>query len=626
MIEAYAVGVSLKMHNFVSSELQAMIPLFEELDKLTASLQGNLAALGLEKNGLKGLDTQAKNLTKHMGEAAVSTEALERRLQAIKALGMNGGLPTPGVIPVPGGGGKGGKSSHGSGVHGQMHMGASGAGMSTGMALGDLAVPAMVAAGAVYTGHSLYEASKDYQSAFARFQTLNLGQKINEDADAFAKGTKQFGVSMQDRMTVLRDLHEIMGNYHEAKELTPLFTEMMFANKAVYGEEGSKFDRRQEQMLGKAIEMKGGAKSPEAARRQANYAQKAFSGAAGMLSPDDFLEFIKKSGTTGQLLSDEAFWYQSAPMIQEMGGSTYGTGIMSMQQNLGMGRASVQAVKEAMRLDLLDPKMVEFTKIGTVKRALPGALKTMDLFDKSKYEWLMQVLIPAIRAKGVYTAGHKLVKGDAINDDMIVDELNYLFSQRTASKVAAQMYIQRSKIDKNIEVSKKAMDIDQLDALAKKTASGAEEDFMAAWKDCKKVMGDTFLPQMTEFLKGTSAFLRRVGDMLAWIRSDKDIMGISPEELKRKVPVIDPFTGREIVPEAPSIFKGFLSKGHGLSDDFAFSGASHDDKKPIVLMTDGRVMAQTVTDHQAKAANSIASGTSRFDGSMTATPSTAMSY
>jgi hypothetical protein len=196
-----------------------------------------------------------------------------------------------------------------------------------------------------------------------------------------------------------------------------------------------------------------------------------------------------------------------------MGGNKFGTALMSAHQNLAMGRGSLKSMKEAARLGIIDEKMIEYTKIGTIKQVLPGALKDDELYNTSKYQWLMKSLIPAIREKGV-RGKDGLVKGNDITDDQIVNELNTIYSQRTAGNAFAQMYLQRHKIDKNVNVTEGAMGIDALEKTYKNSASGAEAEFSAAWKDFKAEFGKSMLPAISDMLKNGAVILRAIGDFV----------------------------------------------------------------------------------------------------------------
>lgn len=544
MIDVYAIGTTLKLADHVTPNLVKLAQEFGKLDALALQVNKRLQKMGAEVVGVRNLATAAGRLAGSLKTITNQSAQAEKNLVGLRAALPGGGLGLEAeliaanaqaktlaatlagirgarlvpALPGPGGGsagGGGGGGHRGGRIHGgNMHVGPHGLGIGgVGMGLAsDMLVPLAAAGIATYVGHKFYESAKDYEMAYARFRSLNLGDRVNEDADKFSRGTRQFGVSMTERMTMLRDMHEVMGNYEEAKAITPLFSRMLAANKGVFGEEGNRFDNKTFQALGKVIEMRGGTNSEAEMFRQADFAQKVLTGSAGLVTPKDMLAFMKTGGVAARLLSNRAFYEESAPMIQEMGGTRFGTSIMSAHQNLAMGRGSLQAMKEAARLGIIDPKMIEYTSIGTIKRVLPGALKAADLFNTSKFEYLLNVLVPAIREKGVVGPGHRLITGNAINDDQIVNELNVLFSQRTAANAFAQMYLQRNKIEKNVGVTDKAMGLKELEGVYKGSPAGAQDEFTAAWTDFKTQFGKSLLPAITNMLKVGADMLRGIAD------------------------------------------------------------------------------------------------------------------
>ena len=645
MIDAYAIGTTLKLHDLITPQLLKLSEQFAKVDALALQVNKRLQKMGAEvvgvRNlaaaskaldaGLKGINTEAllaeRNLRglkgalptgsigieRELAAANVEAATLERRLHGMRGLGRGGGGVPP-ILPGPGGG-HGGGGRRGGHIHGgNMHVGPGGfeiGGVGMGLAT-DMLVPLTAAGAAIYVGHKFYEAAKDYDMAFTRFRTLNLGDKVNQDANSFARGTKQFGVSMTERMTVLRDMHEVMGNYEEAKAVTPLFTRMLAANRGVFGEEGNKFDTKTFQALGKVIEMRGGTSSEAEMFKQADFAQKVLTGSAGLVTPTDLLAFMKTGGVATRLLSNKAFYAESAPMIQEMGGSRFGTALMSAHQNLAMGRGSLKSMKEAARIGLIDPRMIEYTKIGTIKQVLPGALKDEGLYNQSKYEWLLNVLIPAIRSGGI-RGPNGLTKGDAITDDQIVNELNTLFSQRTASNAFAQMYLQRNKIAKNIAVTQGAMGITELEKQYQKSPQGAKDEFRAAWTDFKTAFGASMLPQVTNMLKVGAEMLRSlaaVSDSPAF----KAIQGFTNGAIHTFAWPYRLMAGdaNAATPTSTAI------------NPVASPGAASNSMKGTVHL-DGRLVGSFMADHMGRQASQPLTGTTSFDMSM-GLPTPGLSY
>lgn len=643
MIDAYGIGVTLKLHDLIGPQLVKLAREFTKVDALALQVNKRLQAMGTQVVGVRNLAAAARQLNaglRGIGDQALRAErnlrgirgaiptggigleaelvranaqaaTLQARIAAMRGAGRVPGGGNPILPPGPGGGGGGGRRpGH---IHGgNMHVGPNGfgiGGVGMGMAT-NMLVPLAAAGATVYIGHKFYEAAKDYEMAFTRFRSLNLGENVNKDADSFARRTKQFGVSKTERMTILRDMHEVMGHYDDAKAVTPLFSRMLAANRGVFGEEGNKFDTKTFQALGKVIEMRGGTHSPEAMYEQANYAQKTLTGSAGLVTPDDLLAFMKTGGVATRLLSNKAFYEESAPLIQEMGGSRFGTALMSAHQNLAMGRGALKSMNEAARLGIIDPRMIEYTKIGTIKQVLPGALVNEDLYNKSKYEWLKQVLIPAIRAKGV-RGKDGLVTGSAITDDQIVNELNTIFSQRTASNAFAQMFLQQHKIEKNVAVTENAMGIKELEEQYKKSPQGAEDEFRAAWTDFKEEFGKSMLPAITDMLKTGAGILRSIADA----RGARDA-GAEPGLVERiGAPVGHFFTW-------PWRALGNAISGDASAkslDPVAGKGPAMTQVNTTIKL-DGRVLAEATSFHQARELSRPQTGPGTFDPTMSLRP------
>jgi hypothetical protein len=225
---------------------------------------------------------------------------------------------------------------------------------------------------------------------------------------------------------------------------------------------------------------------------------------------------------------------------------------------------------------------------------------------------LLNVLIPAIRKGGVMTQ-KGLVKGDAISDDQIVNELNTLYSQRTASNAFAQMYLQRNKIAKNIGVTEGAMGITDLEKQYKGSAQGAEDEFGAAWKDFKAEFGKSMLPQITKMLKVGAEALRSIGQPVNEAQLDRAIKA------------------------DPSMQSGRWGK---LGEWLGLGGQSSSGARPInpvaspsanshsmtgTVNLDGRKVGTFMADHMGRQASAPLTGTTSFDMSMSL-PTPGLSY
>jgi len=408
------------------------------------SLVSNVAS------GLAALAGQFRTLNEHVNTTQKSVNALETKLLEIKRLGMVGG--------------------------------------------------AMAAAGGF--GLSLFsgplEEAKLFQLEVSKFRALGIGEAVTQDAVKFAKGMDTYGTSVRENLGLLRDAQTVLGDYEHAKGVAPLLAQMKFANTAMYGGEGADTRERAFMDMLKVIELRRGLVSEDAFRKQANMVQQVLTATGGRVGANEYLQMIKTGGVAAKGISDEVFYYKLEPLIQEMGGSRVGTGLMSAYQNLMLGRTTVQVAKELQSLGLLDEKHVEYNKIGMIKRVLPGGLQGGDVMARDPVAFLETVLLPAFAKKGI--TGEKDV----------LQELGLIFSNRTASSLFSTIFLQMANIKKNEALNRGAMNIDQLTGEAKNTALGKELELQKKWKDVLNELGTSVLPIAIKAVEGLTVVVKGV--------------------------------------------------------------------------------------------------------------------
>ncbi|MDF3935342.1 phage tail tape measure protein [Pseudomonas citronellolis] len=369
---------------------------------------------------------------------------------------------------------------------------------------------AMVGAGASATaygiGQGLYAPvleGKHFALEESRVAALGLGDHATADAIKFAKAMKTYGTSATDNLTLVRDAMTVFADEHHAQMVAPMLAKMKFANEAMYGEEdGSENERKFMDML-KVIELRGGLASEEEFRKQANIVQKVLTATGGRVGPNEWLNVIKTGGLAAKGLKDEAFYYQLEPLVQEMGGNRVGTALMSAYQNLYQGRTTKRAANNLEQLGLVDPKKLKYDKAGQVAFLDVGAIKGSDLFRSNQFEWMQKVLLPQLEAKGITEKGQ------------VLDTIGSIFSNRTASNLFSQMYLQQAQIAKNQKLNAGADGIDELYNKGLNTAQGKELELLAKRADAYKQMSDTLLPSyvealqvLTEVIKGVTGWMR----------------------------------------------------------------------------------------------------------------------
>jgi hypothetical protein len=236
----------------------------------------------------------------------------------------------------------------------------------------------------------------------------------------------------------------------------------------------------------KVIEMRNGANNREDFERNGNLVQQVITATGGRVGAEDWLNLIKTGGVSAKGISEKEFFYRLEPLVQEMGGHRVGTGMMSAYQNIYQGRTTKRAANQLDELGLIaDPTKVKHDKVGQIAQLGVGALKGSDIFQRSQFEWMEKILIPALQAKGL------------TSEKQILDAMGGIFSNRNAAGLFATMYQQRGMINKSFALNEHAADVNTLYGLTKGTASGEEIELLKRRDDLYGRMSATLLPPVS---------------------------------------------------------------------------------------------------------------------------------
>lgn len=344
---------------------------------------------------------------------------------------------------------------------------------------------------------------RHYSTEVLRINALGLGDQAAADAVKFGKSMQTYGTSMVDNLGLMRDAITVFSDVHHAELVAPTLAKMKFANEAVFGaEDGAENEAKFMDML-KVIELRGGLASQEAFAGQANIVQRVLTATGGRVGPAEWLNMIKTGGVAAKGLTDEAFYYQMEPLVQEMGGNRVGTAMMSAYQNVYQGKTTKRAAGVLQDLGLIaDPSKVKHDKVGQISQLGVGALKGSEIFRHNQFEWMEKVMLPALAAKGI------------TERQQVLDTIGGMFSNRTASGLFAQMYLQRDQIHKNAGLNSRADGIDQLYTKAKETPAGHEIELRKKLQDGYQEFSTAVMPVYIDALKvATSAAKGLVGFM-----------------------------------------------------------------------------------------------------------------
>lgn len=439
--------------------------------------------------------------------------------------GWNGNIPPgPGVIPpgggVPPGAGRGGRGrggNRGGGGHsGGLHYGPGGIDLGrASMGLGDAFVPVMIAGAAAYVGKEFFDAGAEYQNAFMQFKALNLGDRVNSQADALARHKHVFGVSQIEMMKGLGEATGLFGAPDEAMKYAPQIMALAKANGAVLGDHAPDLSGANLMGLLKFIDMRGGFRSDKDFERELNLGEKMLTGSGGRITGAALGQFAQRGGTAFRALSDTGVMNMAGALI-ELGGNAAGVAQMSIYQNLIAGRGSRTAMAAAAKFGLgklskvyegeLGGKPIYRTQLTNVK----GANELASDFPG----WVRDVLIPQLASKGI------------TGDGAVAKAVNDMLGNRTGSNLATMIATQLGNIMRDAGLVKGAMGASDVTKLYGKSAQGAEDDFTASWKDFKVVFSAKVLPQVTDMLHGATHLLEwatnhseQIATVVKWLPS-----------------------------------------------------------------------------------------------------------
>lgn len=639
MFEAYSVGITLRINNLASPQVLMLAQDMTRLETLSVALKSTLRSLGAETAGLRAIAASSNAAAVAMDRATRSAAGLAQHTAALRA--TSAAMPVAGIGVTPGigvggggrrgsggGGGGGGSGGHGGwgnpGLHGgNIRMGPGGIGVgSMGFGVGGAIVPLATTAASVYVANSMYQAAKDYETAFVRFKTLNLGDEVNKQASSFARGTRTFGVASKDMLETVRESVGMFGNLPTALKLSPIIAQLNAANAGLFGGKVARIDDGAARSLMRFNDMRGLTDSPQDFMRGLNLAQRMVTGSGGSLNFQQLEQLAKRGGAAFKGLSDDGIMMLGT-LAQEQGGAATGTALMSFYQNLVAGRTTKKTMAALHSAGLVDLGSVMHGTVGgkPYKTIEVTGIKDEKMLRENPAQWLMTYGTAAAKAAGAKT------------DSEIISFMNKLVSNRTGSNMAANFTTQSFQALRDFNLSKNAMGAEQTVGEWKKSLGGKEAEFVAAWTNFKTEFGVLMLPAFSNILTNAGTFMRGVSSFVAenekavgklvqgisWLYSHSPLspignaIGAVMDATKGGGKVVAP---PGVNPDGSTI--GFGTNGGGA----AFGNPTIRGAAPQMLQVgttlnlDGKTIGKAVSTYQAKELSRPSTGPRTADGRM----------
>jgi hypothetical protein len=661
MFEAYAIGVTLRLNNLVSAQLQLLTQEVGRLDGLVATLNLSLKRLGGESSGLKAITSAGRSTTVALDNATRSAANLERQLVGLKAAGTMPSLPTPVALPGPAGGGGRGGGRHVGPHGGNIHMGPNGPGLGTvGFGVGSEAfIPLAVTAGMVWGGHALYESAKDLNTEMARFKLFGLGDKLNNEAYKFVEGMKIYGSSQAENM---KNFREAQGVFREsglndslalegAKLAAPVLSKIAFATASLDEEAQARIRTSSMAML-RYVEMSGGLKDAATFNRLADFGFKMVTTSGGTVDWEQLRQFKAISGISSKMMTDEAM-AMAEPLMAELKGGGAGTGLRTAFNRLnGIIKIPNQVAHTLVDHGLWDKNKIVFNSNGGIKTFKGNPFKQSQEFQENAWLWYEKNILPMYEQMKLDDAGR--------------NQFDAMLFGGTGGRLFSLVRQQLPVMHRSAVAQSKALSIDKAGDVSKEALSGQEVEFGKAWTDFKTQFGNMVLPTFSAILRDGAEVLRAIGDFMRdnaeTIAKIKTFIGYFPNPLNPMGGAMKTVRGffaedpKATLPETVRLGTGKapMASLRGLSptaldgsakdllgSSFAARGASPyfaaratnasttatvqpTAQPPIQVSTeiniDGRKVAQAVTQHQSRELNRPFASSSGFDPTLTIAP------
>ena len=295
----------------------------------------------------------------------------------------------------------------------------------------------------------------------------------------------------------------VFGDTADAVKFLPQMQKIQAVLDNVLGEKGAGGGKDVAFAAAKALELRGASKTPEAFQEQADLLTKAVIASGGKVTPQQILQAVKYGGVAASGLSN-SFMYGILPtLVQELGGSSTGTALTSMNQAIIGGVMSQRSLKMWEELGLVDKSKEIFTKTGSLKGIERGGIIGGDMYQRDPLEYVNKVLIPALIAHG---------HTEESDQQAIIARM---FGNRTAARIANIMVTQGGRLQKDFDLIGQAGTSASYDQMIKNDPVMAQKAAGQQWENLKTVIGIEVIPVLIPAIHALTGALQ---GMVTWAR------------------------------------------------------------------------------------------------------------
>ena len=475
---------------------------------------------------------------------------------------------------------------------------------------------------------------------------------------AWATTGKVMTTTATDNVKAVRELRMVFGDTTSAIQFLPQMQTIQAVLDNVLHGQGGIGAKDVAFTTAKMLELRGASMNPEVFRQQADLITKAVIASGGKVTPQMMLMAQKYAGIGGTSFSNDFMYGIMPTIVQELGGPSTGTSLTSMYRALVGGRMDKRSLAVWQRLGLADTSHADIGK--DLAMVNPANIAGSSLFRTNPYQYVQEVLLPALRSHGITS------KED---QSAVIDQL---FSNRNAGRIANIFGTQGPRIMKDFDLISGAGSTSAYAQMMKRDPEMGYRALSAQWENLKTSLGVGLVPVLIPFLRSlTSAFnalagfaqrhptltqglmltftalsaLAAIGGGLMIAGAAFKLMGVglpllvTPLQALGGIPLAGIAYGLTVIASALAVLApivyhkeiaNWIDKANPAIGDFLmkatrpsewFSSAPPSGgKNPIQVKTqvnlDGRQIANVVSDHQYYNMNRDLSSGSGFDGKL----------
>jgi hypothetical protein len=326
--------------------------------------------------------------------------------------------------------------------------------------------------------------------------------EIEEATEISARLSRQYpSIGQAETMHMLRNARSIVGTYEEAASIMePLMKLRVLSQAARPGQDvGEDFD-----LLVKGLEIKGVTQHPADFQRYMEGIAKGINTFGDTLKPYQYYEMFKYGRQATPTLSEKFILSTAPTLAQELGGSSYGNAVSGFNRAIVAGRMEHPAIKEMVRLGLLQRDDVDWLKNGEAKGIKPGhSIAGWQTAQSDPNQWVRQYLLPAMQKLGI----------ELPND--IAKEIGVVFTNRMAAQMVSLLATQQGRIDKDAALLRGSKGLDAAGDLGAHSLSLALEGLHNQLQALAAAAGKPFLQPAITSLNMLSAAFGKVADVAA---------------------------------------------------------------------------------------------------------------